>query len=47
MAALTLSEDVGAVRDRYASDPDLRVPSRVLAYATPAGPQEADIPELA
>ncbi len=47
VAALTLSGDMNAIRERYASDPDLRVPSRVLAFATPAGPQEAEIPELA
>lgn len=47
VAGLTLSDDLAAIRERYASDPDLRVPSRVLAFATPAGPQEAEIPELA
>lgn len=47
VAALTLSDDLAAIRARYTSDPDLEVPSRVLAFATPAGPREAEIPELA
>ncbi|HYI61739.1 MAG TPA: transglutaminase-like domain-containing protein [Acidimicrobiales bacterium] len=46
VAALTLSGDLPAIRSRYQSDPDLRVPPVVLAYATPDGPREAHVPEL-
>ena len=47
VAALTLSGDLRAVRARYQGDDGLRVPSRVLSYADPAGPTEVDVPELA
>ena len=47
VAALTLSGDHAAVRHRYETDDGLRVPPRVMAFATPAGPVEVDVPELA
>jgi hypothetical protein len=46
VAALTLSNDHQEIRKRYETDDGLRVPGRVTAFATPAGPIEVDIPEL-
>jgi hypothetical protein len=42
-----MSGDHAAIRSRYESDPGLRVPSRVLAFATSQGPTWVDVPELA
>lgn len=47
IAALTVADDLDALRRRYETDDGLRVPSRVTAHATPAGPVEVDVPELA
>ena len=46
IAALTMSGDTAAIRERYRTDSDLRVPPRVLAVATPAGPTEVDVSDL-
>ena len=45
IATLILSEDLGAIRLRYESDPDLRVPSRITSYLA-TGPVKVHIPEL-
>lgn len=47
IAALTMSGDHAAIRSRYESDPGLRVPSRLFAFATSQGPTWVDVPELA
>ena len=47
IAALTVSNDHRATRERYDTDARLRVPSRVTSFFTPAGPTEVDVPELA
>lgn len=47
VAALTLSDDLALLRDRYQHDDGLRVPSRVMSYAAPTGPTEVEVPELA
>lgn len=46
VAALVLADDLATLRARYEGDDGLRVPTRVVAYATPAGPVEVDVPEL-
>ena len=46
VAALTVSNDYRAIRQRYEGDAGLRVPPRVTAFYTPAGPTEVDVPEL-
>ncbi|MDQ1433964.1 MAG: hypothetical protein QOF59_780 [Actinomycetota bacterium] len=46
VAALTVSNDHQAIRQRYETSDGLRVPARVTAFYTPAGPTEVDIPEL-
>jgi hypothetical protein len=46
VASLTVSGDFAAIRKRYTTDDDLRVPSRVVAFFTPRGPTEVDVPEL-
>ena len=46
VAALTVSSDYSAIRQRYETSDGLRVPTRVTAFYTPAGPTEVDIPEL-
>ncbi|MDQ1383175.1 MAG: hypothetical protein QOG65_554 [Actinomycetota bacterium] len=46
VAALTVSNDHPAIRQRYETSDGLRVPARVTAFYTPAGPTEVDIPEL-
>ena len=46
VAALSVSGDVSAIRDRYLTDADLRVPPRVLAAFTPDGPTEVDVRTL-
>ena len=47
IAALTLSDDLAAIRHRYDTDDGLRVPPRVMSYATPLGPMVTDVDELA
>jgi hypothetical protein len=47
IAALTMSGDHAEILSRYDSDPGLRVPPRVLAFATSQGPIWVDVPELA
>ena len=47
VAALTVSDDHEAIRQRYETDEGLRVPPRVLAFYTPNGPAEVDVAELA
>jgi Transglutaminase-like superfamily len=46
VAALTLRDDLAAIRHRYETDDGLRVPPRVMSYATPMGPLETDVEEL-
>jgi len=46
VAALTLSDDLTSIRHRYETDEGLRVPPRVMTYATPLGPMETDVDEL-
>ena len=46
VAALSVSGDVSAIRDRFLTDADLRVPPRVLAAFTPDGPTEVDVRTL-
>ena len=46
IAELTLGNDLAVVRRRYANDDGLRVPTRVMSYATPMGPIETDVDEL-
>ena len=46
IAALTLSDDLAAIRHRYDTDDGLRVPPRVMSYATPMGPMMTDVEEL-
>lgn len=47
LAALLASDDLTAIRQRYDADPGLKVPPRVHAMATLAGPTWVDLPELA
>ena len=46
IAELTLSADHAAVRRRYETDVDLRVPHRVMSFNTPVGPSEVEVPEI-
>jgi len=46
VAALTLSDDFAAIRNRYETDDGLRVPPRVMSYATARGPMQTDVVEL-
>ena len=42
----TVLDDLAVVRRRYENDDGLRVPTRVMSYATPIGPIETDVDEL-
>jgi hypothetical protein len=46
VAALTVDGDFVERRDRYQRDDGLRVPPRVMSYATSRGPMETAVPEL-
>ena len=46
VAALSVSGDVAAIRERYRTDPELRVPPRVRAAFTPDGPTDVDVSTL-
>jgi hypothetical protein len=46
VASLTLTDNFSAIRHRYETDDGLRVPPRVMSYATPQGPMMTNVDEL-
>ena len=46
VAAVVVRDDFDEVRQRYDSDAGLRVPTRVVAFATPTGPREVEVSDV-